>query len=56
MDPYVGCFVPPHTQMDLENQLKHYCIATKFIDDRLLRRVNHMDGLKQVFSLSLILN
>ncbi|KAK8636042.1 hypothetical protein V6N13_004752 [Hibiscus sabdariffa] len=52
MDPYAGCFVPPHTGMDLENPLKHYCIATKFIDDKLLRTVNHMDGLKQVVILS----
>ncbi|KAK9001814.1 hypothetical protein V6N11_024512 [Hibiscus sabdariffa] len=52
MDPYAGCFVPPHTRMDLENPLKHYCIATKFIDDKLLRTVNHMDGLKQVVILS----
>ncbi|KAE8676699.1 hypothetical protein F3Y22_tig00111582pilonHSYRG00719 [Hibiscus syriacus] len=34
--------------MDLENPLKHYCIATKFIDDKLLRTSNHMDGLNQV--------
>ncbi|XP_039035719.1 putative S-adenosyl-L-methionine-dependent methyltransferase Mflv_0168 [Hibiscus syriacus] len=51
-DPYAGCFVPPHTRMDLENPLKHYCIATKFIDDKLLRTANHMDGLKQVVILS----
>ncbi|XWS36164.1 hypothetical protein CRYUN_Cryun20dG0061500 [Craigia yunnanensis] len=52
VDPYAGCFVPPHTRMDLEDRLKHYCIATKFIDDKLLRTVNHMDGLKQVVLLS----
>ncbi|XP_022759693.1 uncharacterized protein LOC111306055 isoform X2 [Durio zibethinus] len=52
VDPYAGCFVPSHTRMDLENRLKHYCIATKFIDDKLLRTVNHMDGLKQVVLLS----
>ncbi|GMI73749.1 hypothetical protein like AT4G02405 [Hibiscus trionum] len=52
MDPYAGCFVPPHTRMDLENPLKHYCIATKFIDDKLLRTVSHLDGLKQVVILS----
>ncbi|KAK8499489.1 hypothetical protein V6N12_011574 [Hibiscus sabdariffa] len=51
VDPYAGCFVPPHTRMDLENPLKHYCIATKFIDDKLLRTVSHLDGLKQVLGL-----
>lgn len=58
MDLYAGCFaqVPSHTRIDLKKRLQHYCIATKFIDDKLLRAVNHMDGLKQVFSLSLILN
>ncbi|KAK5811365.1 hypothetical protein PVK06_026694 [Gossypium arboreum] len=48
MDPYAGCLVPPHTRLNFENSSKHYCIATKFIDDKLLRTVNHMDGLKQV--------
>ncbi|XVF32786.1 hypothetical protein REPUB_Repub17cG0112600 [Reevesia pubescens] len=52
VDPYAECFVPPRTRMDLEKRLKHYCIATKFIDDKLLRTVNHMDGLKQVVLLS----
>ncbi|XVE73340.1 hypothetical protein DITRI_Ditri11bG0109800 [Diplodiscus trichospermus] len=52
VDPYAGCFVPPQTRMDIDNRLKHYCIATKFIDDSLLRTVNHMDGLKQVVLLS----
>ncbi|XP_039048287.1 LOW QUALITY PROTEIN: putative S-adenosyl-L-methionine-dependent methyltransferase MAP_3777 [Hibiscus syriacus] len=52
VDPYAGCFVPAHTRMDLENPLRHYCIATKFIDDKLLRTANHMDGLKQVVILS----
>ncbi|XP_039001209.1 putative S-adenosyl-L-methionine-dependent methyltransferase MMAR_0539 isoform X1 [Hibiscus syriacus] len=52
VDPYAGCFVLPHTRMDLENKSKQYCIATKFIDDKLLRTVNHIDGLKQVVLLS----
>ncbi|KAJ7977579.1 S-adenosyl-L-methionine-dependent methyltransferases superfamily protein [Quillaja saponaria] len=48
VDPYAGCFVPPNTQMDMKQQRHHFCLATKFIDDKLLRTVNHMDGLKQV--------
>ncbi|KAB2052665.1 hypothetical protein ES319_A12G138300v1 [Gossypium barbadense] len=52
IDPYAGCFVSTHTQMDMETKAKQYCIATKFIDDKLLSTVNHMDGLKQVVLLS----
>ncbi|EOX95103.1 S-adenosyl-L-methionine-dependent methyltransferases superfamily protein [Theobroma cacao] len=54
VDLYAGCFaqVPSHTRIDLKKRLQHYCIATKFIDDKLLRAVNHMDGLKQVVLLS----
>ncbi|XP_021280859.1 uncharacterized protein LOC110414120 isoform X2 [Herrania umbratica] len=54
VDLYAGCFaqVPSHTRIDLKKRLEHYCIATKFIDDKLLRAVNHMDGLKQVVLLS----
>ncbi|KAF5731440.1 hypothetical protein HS088_TW18G00117 [Tripterygium wilfordii] len=48
VDPYAGCLVPPDIQMDLKKYSHHYCISTKFIDDKLLRAVNHIDGLKQV--------
>ncbi|KAJ4849283.1 hypothetical protein Tsubulata_021556 [Turnera subulata] len=48
VDPYAGCFVHPNVQMDLKKYSHHYCLATKFIDDKLLRTVNHIDGLKQV--------
>ncbi|KAH7518580.1 hypothetical protein FEM48_Zijuj09G0186500 [Ziziphus jujuba var. spinosa] len=34
--------------MGMRKSLHPYCIATKFIDDKLLRTVNHIDGLKQV--------
>lgn len=53
VDPYAGCLVPPDVQMDLKKYSHHYCLATKFIDDKLLRTVNHMDGLKQVVLLNL---
>ncbi|XP_015891959.2 O-methyltransferase 1, chloroplastic isoform X2 [Ziziphus jujuba] len=52
VDPYAGCFVSPHIQMDMRKSLHPYCIATKFVDDKLLRTVNHIDGLKQVVLLS----
>lgn len=52
VDPYAGCLVPPDVQMDLKKYSHHYCLATKFIDDKLLRTVNHMDGLKQVVLLT----
>lgn len=49
VDPYAGCFVPPNVQMDMKQCSQPYCLATKFIDDKLLRTVNHIDGVKQVF-------
>ncbi|KAK3194120.1 hypothetical protein Dsin_025430 [Dipteronia sinensis] len=52
VDPYAGCFVPPDIQMDLKKHSHHYCLATKFIDDKLLRTANHIDGLKQVVLLT----
>lgn len=48
VDPYAGCFVAPNAQMDMKQSSDHYCLGTKFIDDKLLRTVNHIDGLKQV--------
>ncbi|KAL6271851.1 uncharacterized protein Pyn_33966 [Prunus yedoensis var. nudiflora] len=52
VDPYAGCFVAPNAQMDMKQSSDHYCLATKFIDDKLLRTVNHIDGLKQVVLLT----
>ena len=37
--------------MDAKQCSLQYLIATKFIDDKLLRFVNQIDGLKQVISL-----
>lgn len=48
VDPYAGCFVAPNVEMAMKKYSHHYCLATKFIDDKLLRTVNHIDGLKQV--------
>lgn len=52
VDPYAGCFVHPDVQMDLKKCSHQYCLATKFIDDKLLRTANHIDGLKQVVLLT----
>lgn len=52
VDPYAGCFVSPNVKMDMRQCSHHYCLATKFIDDKLLRTVNHIDGVNQVFGLS----
>ena len=51
VDPYAGCLVHPDVQMDLKECSHQYCLATKFIDDKLLSAVNHIDGLKQVLCL-----
>ncbi|PON55308.1 Leucine carboxyl methyltransferase [Trema orientale] len=52
LDPYAGCFVSPETQLDAKQCSLHYLVATKFIDDKLLRYVNQIDGLKQVVLLT----
>ncbi|XP_044502986.1 O-methyltransferase 1, chloroplastic [Mangifera indica] len=52
VDPYAGCFVAPNVEMAMKKYSHHYCLATKFIDDKLLRTVNHIDGLKQVVLLT----
>lgn len=52
VDPYAGCLVAPNVQMDIKQCSHHYCLATKFIDDKLLQTVNHIDGLKQVVLLT----
>ncbi|KAF2298385.1 hypothetical protein GH714_023415 [Hevea brasiliensis] len=48
VDPYAGCLIDPTVQMDLKKYSHHYCLATKFIDDKLLHTVNNIDGLKQI--------
>ncbi|KAF5455270.1 hypothetical protein F2P56_024866 [Juglans regia] len=52
VDPYAGCLVSPNVKMDMRQCSHHYCLATKFIDDKLLRTVNHIDGVKQVVLLT----
>ncbi|PSR89517.1 S-adenosyl-L-methionine-dependent methyltransferase [Actinidia chinensis var. chinensis] len=52
IDQYAGCFGPHNTPMDIERYPHHYCLATKFIDDKLLTMMNDVDGLKQVVLLT----
>ncbi|ESQ37901.1 hypothetical protein EUTSA_v10028823mg [Eutrema salsugineum] len=50
IDPYAACFLPPYTnkELNLNEQRQQYCLATKFIDDKLLHIAKRIDGLKQV--------
>lgn len=52
VDPYAGCFVSPNVEMDMkyhQHQHQHqYCLATRFIDDKLLSITKKIDGVKQV--------
>ncbi|KAI3968553.1 hypothetical protein MKX01_007863 [Papaver californicum] len=52
VDPYAGCFVTENdVQRDVDqysSSASHYCLATKFIDDKLLDTMTKMDELRQV--------
>ncbi|EOA21383.1 hypothetical protein CARUB_v10001744mg [Capsella rubella] len=49
IDPYAACFLPPYAKKELDiHEQQHYCLATKFIDDKLLEIAKRIDGLKQV--------
>ncbi|KAK4282511.1 hypothetical protein QN277_013876 [Acacia crassicarpa] len=52
VDPYADCLVPPNTSKDADQDFHPYCLATKFIDDKLLWAVSRIDGLKQVVLLT----
>ncbi|KAF1002669.1 O-methyltransferase 1, chloroplastic [Apium graveolens] len=51
IDTYSACFGPT-AELDTEQHHNHYCLATKFIDDRLLTEVKNIDGVKQVVLLT----
>ncbi|KAI3460797.1 hypothetical protein Pfo_017460 [Paulownia fortunei] len=51
-DPYVRCLLPPDIQMDVNQVLHNHCLATKFIDDKLLSTIQKIDGLRQVVLLT----
>ncbi|KAH9608933.1 hypothetical protein KSS87_002792 [Heliosperma pusillum] len=51
-DPYVACFVSPSTSIN-DNQSTHpYCLATRFLDEKLLQILGDTDELKQVVLLT----
>ncbi|XP_010556734.1 PREDICTED: uncharacterized protein LOC104825968 isoform X2 [Tarenaya hassleriana] len=53
IDPYADCFLQPNERRKNVNEReRHYCLATKFIDDKLLDIANGIDGLKQVVLLT----
>ncbi|CAI0469679.1 unnamed protein product [Linum tenue] len=52
VDPFAGCFVDPDMHMVLKKHPHPYCVAAKFIDDKLLQNVHSIDGLKQVVLLT----
>ncbi|WMV36278.1 hypothetical protein MTR67_029663 [Solanum verrucosum] len=52
IDPYVGCLLPCNSVEDMDQELHPYCLATKFIDDKLLETMQSTDGLKQVVLLT----
>ncbi|KAL2345424.1 hypothetical protein Fmac_006709 [Flemingia macrophylla] len=52
LDPYAGCFVADNSPKDVTQDLHPYCLATKFIDDKLLSTARLIDGLKQLVLLT----
>ncbi|KAI8522662.1 hypothetical protein RHMOL_Rhmol13G0013600 [Rhododendron molle] len=52
VDQYAGCFVPDNVPMDMGLYPRHYCLATKFVDNKLLTTLNDRDGLRQVVLLT----
>ncbi|KAL1832944.1 hypothetical protein ACET3Z_002595 [Daucus carota] len=51
IDTYSACFGPT-AELDAEYHSNHYCLATKFIDDKLLAVIKNIDGVKQVVLLT----
>ncbi|KAL3649124.1 hypothetical protein CASFOL_005527 [Castilleja foliolosa] len=52
-DPYIRCLLPPDFQTDdPSNVLHQHCLATKFIDDKLISTMQEIDGLRQVVLLT----
>ncbi|MCL7044259.1 hypothetical protein MKW94_015039, partial [Papaver nudicaule] len=53
VDPYAGCFVTECNIVQRDNveeysaSASHYCLATKFIDDKLLDTMTNRDELRQ---------
>lgn len=56
IDPYAGCLVPPNARMEMKQQVPGYCLATRFIDDKLLSTLQNVDDFRQVNSQSILWN
>lgn len=50
VDPYAGCLVSPNIRMEMKPQIPRYCIATKFIDDKMLNTLQTVDDFRQVIT------
>ncbi|KZV32348.1 hypothetical protein F511_03631 [Dorcoceras hygrometricum] len=48
VDPYIECLSPPETLTDATCGMHKHCLATKFIDDKLLDVMRTNDELRQV--------
>ncbi|XP_057776624.1 O-methyltransferase 1, chloroplastic [Salvia miltiorrhiza] len=51
-DPYIRCLLPLDIQMDVNHNLHKHCLATKFIDDKLITSTQKIDGLRQIVFLT----
>ncbi|KAL9261627.1 O-methyltransferase 1, chloroplastic-like protein [Drosera capensis] len=52
VDPYVSCMVPSNTQMNMAQSWHCHCLATKFIDEKLLEAMGGISGPRQVVLLT----
>lgn len=52
IDPYAGCLVSPNIRMEMKQQIPRYCIATRFIDDKMLSTLQTVDDFRQVVLLT----
>ncbi|KAK1291995.1 hypothetical protein QJS10_CPB17g01278 [Acorus calamus] len=54
VDAYAGCFLSSPTELAGTNAVSssRYCLATKFIDDKLMSIVNGVDGPRQIVLLT----
>lgn len=50
VDEYAGCLAAPNPQINPNSH--QYCVATKFLYDNLIQKVNHINGVKQVVLLT----
>ncbi|XP_042047746.1 O-methyltransferase 1, chloroplastic-like isoform X1 [Salvia splendens] len=51
-DPYIRCLLPLDIEMDVNQSLHKHCLATKFIDDKLITSMQKDDGLRQIIFLT----